>query len=173
MFFTNSSELHQRFISNTTQTNKDPSGPWTQRQKGIKGSLVDSSQKNIHNNTNIYKLQTEKQREESREKQEIQNVLRRIRETDLMQTLGMFLKYWCSNFKWKCYHSRRLWNVLECLFKAAVDKRHVAQWASALVLIGRIRGAQVQTPLQSACRSVPETLHPKVLLWRLPTVLSM
>ncbi|XP_033938432.2 ankyrin repeat and SOCS box protein 14-like [Pseudochaenichthys georgianus] len=45
-------------------------------------------------------------------------------------------------------------------------------WGSELSVGVRIRGSQVQTPLQSACRCVPETLHPK-LLWGLSTVLSV
>ena len=47
-------------------------------------------------------------------------------------------------------------------------RRRVAQW-----VVSWCWDQGVQTPLQSACRCVPETLHPKVLLWGLPTVLSM
>ena len=51
-----------------------------------------------------------------------------------------------------------------------IHREVVAQWASVQVLGS---GEQVQTPLQSACRCVPETLHPKLLLRGLSTVLSM
>ena len=61
--------------------------------------------------------------------------------------------------------------MLKCCCTDRLENNFVE--ACGVVAGALVRGSQVQTPLQSACRCVPETRHPKLLLWGLSTVLSM